>query len=220
MPLLLALLTLAAAMLAGCTSDDEARRPAPALLVAIAASDGVGAGAANPAADGWVPRLRALMPAGTRLANLSIPSLRVQQAVEQALPVAVDLQPSVVAVWLTVNDLTAGVPLESYRASLDELLGTLATRTTARVYIANLPDLTQLPALRGIQPEALRATTEEWNGVIAEVAAAHGAVVVDLYTGWEELRSHPEYISRDGLHPSSLGYQRLAALFWSAIGGY
>ncbi len=202
-----------------CTTDDGRDRSTAALYVAISASDGIGTGASNPSVDGWVPRLRSMMPAGTRLANLSIPSLKVEQALDQVLPVAVDLQPSVVTVWLCVNDLTGGVPLEVYRTGLDALLGALVTQTTARVYVANLPDLTLLPALHGMDGGALRSTAVEWNAAIAGVAQTHGATVVDLYTGWAELRSHPEYISRDGLHPSTLGHQRLAELFWGVISG-
>ena len=53
-----------------------------------------------------------------------------------------------------------------------------------------------------------------WNLAIAESAARHGAVVVDLYTGWTELAGRPEYISRDGFHPSSRGHGRLADYVW------
>src|SRR5207253_6993234 len=41
------------------------------------------------------------------------------------------------------------------------------------------------------------------------ICAIH-AILVDLYQQWHELRDHPEYISEDGLHPSTLGYTRIA----------
>lgn len=211
-----ALLVLAAV---ACTAE-ESTRPAPTaapLYVAIGASDSVGTGARNPASEGWVPQLHQKMPPGTRLANLGIGGLQIHQAIDQVLPVAADLRPSIVTVWLAVNDFAAGVPLEAYRADLDTLLGALSQATQARIYVANLPDLSLLPAFRNHPPAELQAEVRRWNEVIAAAAAAHGAVLIDLFAGWSELRDHPEYISRDGLHPSSRGYRRLAEIFWEAI---
>jgi lysophospholipase L1-like esterase len=159
------------------------------------------------------------MPAGTKLANLGIGGLKTRQAVEQVLPVALDLQPTVVTVWLAVNDLAGGVALEAYRADLDLLLGTLRRETRARIYVANIPDLTALPAFQGRDTTALVQEVRRWNAAIAASAQAHDVALVDLYTGWQELHQHPEYVSRDGLHPSSRGHRRLADIFWSAMQG-
>jgi lysophospholipase L1-like esterase len=57
----------------------------------------------------------------------------------------------------------------------------------------------------------------DWNAAIAAACAREGATLVDLYSDWRELRAHPEYISGDGLHPSTLGAQRLAEIFRQAI---
>lgn len=218
-----ALLVLLSFVVAGCTeaerqaAEAEDERP---LYVAIGASDSVGTGARDPAREGWVPQLHARMPSGTRLVNLGIGGLRIHQAIEQSLPIAVDLQPSIVTVWLAVNDLAAGVTLESYQGDLDIMLGTLREQTQARVYVANLPDLTLLPAFDNRDREELSAEVQRWNDAIAAQVAAHDAVLVDLFTGWVELRDQQRtYVSRDGLHPTSRGYRRVADLFWSAMQG-
>ena len=219
--LLAVLLALLAVLISGCERQEQAAtlqgvRP---LYVAIGASDSVGTGARDPAAEGWVVQLHQRMPAGTRLANLGINGLKLNQALEQVLPVAVDLNPTVVTVWLAVNDLAGGVPLEFYRADLDTLLGTLTRETRARVYVANVPNLTLLPAFSGQNQEALHAEVLRWNAAIAASAAANGAVLVDLYSGWAELRERRDFISRDGLHPSSRGHRRLAEIFWNTMQG-
>ena len=218
--LLAALLASLVALTSACAGDEETHPQSSAapLYVAIGASDAVGTGAYYPTSEGWVAQLHARMPAGTRLANLGIGGLLLHQALDQVLPVALDLQPTVVTVWLAVNDLVAGVPLEAYRADLATLLGALRRETRARVYVANVPDLTLLPAFRDRPREALRQQVLRWNAAIAEVAAAHGVVLVDLYADRVEQRNHPEYTSRDGLHPSTLGHRRLAEKFWEAIG--
>lgn len=218
----LAVLIASLAVLAlACTADDAERtgqRTAP-LFVAIGASDSVGTGARNPSTEGWVPQLHAKMPAGTRMANLGIGGLQIRVALDQVLPVAVDLKPSVVGVWLAVNDYAADVPLAAYLQDLDRLLAGLRGQTAARVYVANMPDLTLLPAFNERPRDQLRDDVLRWNAGIAEAVEANGATLVDLYAGWAELRERPEYISRDGLHPSSRGHARLAEIFWRAMQG-
>jgi lysophospholipase L1-like esterase len=125
-----------------------------------------------------------------------------------------------VTVWLAVNDLAAGVPLESYQMDLDTMLGTLQRDTPARVYVANLPDLTFLPAFDNRDRAELSSEVQRWNDAIAASVSAHDAVLVDLFAGWTELRDQRQsYVSRDGLHPTSRGYRRLAEIFWSAMQG-
>ncbi|MGD9890191.1 MAG: SGNH/GDSL hydrolase family protein [Dehalococcoidia bacterium] len=217
-----ALIFVLALVVAGCTEQEQqgAVEQAQPRYVAIGASDSVGTGARDPARDGWVPQLHARMPAGTHLVNLGVSGLRMHQALEQSLPIAVDLQPSVVTIWLAVNDLAAGVTLDSYQVDLDIMLATLRQQTQARVYVANLPDLTYLPAFDNRDRAELSAEVQRWNDAIAASVSAHDVVLVDLYSGWTELRDQQRnYVSRDGLHPTSRGYRRLAEIFWAAMQG-
>ncbi|MGE3600014.1 MAG: GDSL-type esterase/lipase family protein, partial [Dehalococcoidia bacterium] len=164
-----ALIFVLALVVAGCTEQEQqgAVEQAQPRYVAIGASDSVGTGARDPARDGWVPQLHARMPAGTHLVNLGVSGLRMHQALEQSLPIAVDLQPSVVTIWLAVNDLAAGVTLDSYQVDLDIMLATLRQQTQARVYVANLPDLTYLPAFDNRDRAELSAEVQRWNDAIA-----------------------------------------------------
>ena len=127
------------------------------VYVALGASDAVGIGALDPARDGWVPVLHRKLPRPTRLVNLGINGSLLQDALVQQLPVALDAGPDLVTVWLAVNDFAARVTLEEYSASLDELLGTLATRTQARILVANIPDLAHVPMFAWYQRGLLGA---------------------------------------------------------------
>ena len=214
--LLLAALILSAS---ACGARDGASaRP---VYVAIGASDSVGVGAANEETEGWVPRLHATMPEGTRLINLGVSGSTLREALDEQLPVALSAEPDVVTVWLAVNDFKNGVPLASYQRDLDILLGRLR-ETGALVLVGNIPDLTQLPipdqALRAYgfpDRAAIRSGIQQWNGAIERIAREHDAVLVDLYSQWRELAAHPEYIGADGFHPSTQGYARLSEL-WEA----
>jgi lysophospholipase L1-like esterase len=211
---LLVLIPVAAALLvAACDARAQSR---PVTYVAIGASDAVGIGASNPETDGWVPRFGARLGPNERIVNLGVSGSTLSQALDEQLGPALDAQPDVVTVWLAVNDLNARVPLDQYAADLDRLLAQLET-THARVLVGNVPDLAALAAYRGVDPEPLGAEVDRWNAVIAETSARHGATLVDLYGHWQEISQHPEYLSADGFHPSSEGYQALADAFAGAL---
>jgi lysophospholipase L1-like esterase len=186
------------------------------MYVAIGASDSVGIGANDPATEGWVPRFSTRLGPDVQLVNLGVSGSTLAQALDEQLGPAVDAQPDVVTVWLAVNDLNARVPLERYATDLDALLGQLET-THARVLVGNVPDLGRLAAYRGIDPALLQAEVDRWNQVIADTTVRHGAVLVDLFAGWQEVANHPDYLSQDGFHPSSDGYRRLADVFAQAL---
>ena len=194
----------------------RAQAPKPTTYVAIGASDAVGVGATDPETEGWVPRFAAHLGPNARVVNLGVSGSTLAQAVEEQLGPAVDAQPDVVTVWLAVNDLNSRAPLDGYAADLDTLLGQLET-THARVLVGNVPDLSRLAVYRGIDARALLAEVDRWNAVIADTAARHGATLVDLHAHWREAVDHPEYLSADGFHPSSEGYQALAELFAGAL---
>jgi acyl-CoA thioesterase I len=194
----------------GQTADAPAA-PRPLTYVALGASDSAGVGANVPDQESWPAVLQRKLPAGSRLVNLGVSGSLLRQALGQQLPVALDSDPDLVTVWLAVNDYAARVPLERYAADLEALLGELRAKTDARVLVGNIPDLGALPSAGRFD---LR-DVDRWNAAIDEVAHRHGATVVDLKTTWREVREHPEYISSDGFHPSTSGYQRLADVFYA-----
>jgi acyl-CoA thioesterase I len=193
----------------GAGGGGAAQAARPMTYVALGASDSVGVGAANPERESWVAVLHASLPRGSRLVNLGVSGSLLRQAIDQQLPVALDADPDLVTVWLAVNDLNARVPLDRYAADLDRLLGALRARTDAPILVGNVPDLSTLPAASRMNLEPI----PRWNAAIEEAVARHGAELVDLRDAWREVAEHPEYVSADGFHPSTLGYARLAERF-------
>ena len=202
-------------VLAGVACRPAAQAAPPRTYVAIGASDSVGVGASDPATEGWVPRFGARLGPDVQIVNLGVSGSTLAQALDEQVGPAVDAQPTVVTVWLAVNDLNSRAPLERYAADLDTLLGQLES-THARVLVGNVPDLGRLAIYRGTDPGALQAEVARWNAVIGASVARHGAVLVDLFGTWQEVADHPEYLSQDGFHPSTEGYQRLADVFAQA----
>lgn len=192
----------------------------PLTYVALGASDAVGVGSNEPGSQGYVPLLAARLPKGSHLINLGVSGIHLHEALSQELPIALTTAPKLVTIWLVANDFVADVPYDSYMQDLDSLLKQLRASTQARLVMANLPDLTRLPAFANLtkdQKAKMLLAIQHWNTGIATIAARYHVTLVDLFSQYKQLTTHPEYISIDGFHPSPLGYVQLANYFWQAI---
>jgi len=186
--------------------------------VAIGASDTFGEGADDPQTQSWPVDLAAKLGSGVRLVNLGIPGITLHVALDVEAPVALDAHPNLVTIWLAVNDLADAVPVASYARDLDLLVSQLQRAAPhARMAIANVPDLTLLPYFSATDPQNLYSKIQDYNAAIASVVQLHHILLVDLHAQWRELRNHPEDISSDGLHPSTLGYTLIAQLFYQTL---
>lgn len=213
-----------------------------------------------------------------------------QSQIEQAET----LMPTTVIVWLGNNDALGAAlsgdpafltPVASFEASYIEVMNRLAA-TGATLVVANIPDVTVVPALAtaeevaervglplsvigpilGIGPgdfvtqaafglipailanpatgplpgqavltaaeaATIRARVDEFNAIIAEQAAAHGAVLVDIHSLVENFdergyvsggqRLTTDFLgglfSLDGIHPTNTGYALIANEFIHAL---
>ncbi|GAC1383328.1 MAG: SGNH/GDSL hydrolase family protein [Ktedonobacteraceae bacterium] len=215
--------------LGGCSSSPDGQpgqRPivvqqapkARLTYVALGASDTFGIGADDPQSENWPTDLSQKLGSGVRLVNLGVPDISLHQALSVEAPVAIDAHPDLVTIWLAVNDLNNDVPLKSYASDLDLLLSRIqAADLHTRIAVANIPDLTLLPYFKTDDLQTLFTRIQNYNSTIASVVKRHHVVLVDLYRQWHELRDHPEYISNDGLHPSTLGYTRIAEIFYQTL---
>ena len=186
--------------------------------IAIGASDTVGVGATDPATGSWPARVATLLPPGSAYVNLGVSGSVASQARDQQVPGAIAQRPTVVSVWLAVNDMNASVDPAPYRAALDAIVAGLVSRTDAKVFVGNVPDVRGVPAYKDVDKNALAAQIGAYNDAIASVIAAHQgrAFLVDLFTGSAPLVSTLT-VSADGFHPSDDGYRLIADRFAAAM---
>jgi lysophospholipase L1-like esterase len=195
--------------------------PSPAggvRYVAIGASDSVGVGATDPARGSWPARIRALLPSDATYLNLGVSGSLTEQARTQQLPGAIAQRPTVVTIWLAVNDLNATVDPASYAQALAAIVDGLVQGTQATIFIGNVPDLRAVPVYASVDKARLFAGINAYNDAIARIAtrAAGRVVLVDLFTGSAELVSTAT-VASDGFHPSDGGYQLIADRFAAAM---
>lgn len=195
-----------------------ARRSGEIHYVAIGASDTVGVGSVDPANGSWPSRIAALLPAGSTYANLGVSGSLTAQAQRDQLPAAIGQSPTVVSIWLAVNDMTSSVPAADHAAALGAIVDALVAGTPARIFVGNVPDLRAVPAFAANDQAALLAQIQAYNAGIASLTARHPgrAVLVDLFAGSAALTSQLT-VSADGFHPSDAGYLLIAERFAEAM---
>ena len=210
--------------------------PTPVVYAAIGASETYGIGTTDRYRQAW-PQVfyNDVLPKSAVLYNFGIPGATTAQALHDEVPAAVAVHPTVVTVWLNVNDLISGVTALDYEAQLRQVLRALRRGGQARVLVANTPDLAQLPAYRAClpnapaggppcmipagfmpTPQAVAAAVAAYNAAITEAVNLEGATLVDLHLDGTQISQHPEWISADGFHPSGQGYAVIAKLFEDA----
>jgi len=208
----------------------------PLVYAAIGASETVGVGAARQTTDSW-PQVfyRTALPQAAVYYNFGIPGDVAMTALTDQAPEALSQAPTVVTVWLNVNDLLAGVPAARYEGYLGQLVHEARRNGLATVLVANTPILDRLPAylachgiseqdkiqcspspVAQLQPAALNALVDDYNLAIARVVSREGAVLVDLHAQGEIPDLHPDWVSADGFHPSTPGYAAVAGAFVNA----
>jgi lysophospholipase L1-like esterase len=224
------LLALLLCFLSGCSllpaqttnkRDATPQRRHQLTYVAIGASDTFGFGSSDPYNQNWATDLAGKLGPRYHLINLGIPSMHLHDALTSELPVALDAHPDLVTIWLAVNDLADNIPVQSYARDLNTLLERLqANNPQVRIAMANVPDLTLLPHFAkqtAADPQGLQQSILAYNTVIAAAARQHHTILIDLSQARYDLQHHPEYISDDGLHPTRLGYEQLALIFYEAL---
>jgi acyl-CoA thioesterase-1 len=190
----------------------------PERYVAIGASDTVGVGARDPATGSWPARVAAKLVTGSTYANYGVSGSLAAQALRDQTPQAIARDPTMISIWLAVNDLNAGVDPAQYGATLDAMLDLLVSRTTATIFIGNVPDLRAVPIYARLDPQFVAQRVSAFNAAVARSVGRHPArvVPVDLFTGSAELVSSAT-VSADGFHPSDRGYELIADRFLTAM---
>ncbi len=201
----------------GATAPSGPTRYAFSLAV-IGASDAFGVGTDDPDYQNWPTRLALELPQPTHLINLGVPGATLALAQRAEAPVALDAHPRAIVIWMVVNDYIRNVSLADYTATLRATLATIRQHDPqTRVFVGDMPDLRYVPYFYGRDPFALYADVQAWNTAIAQACADNGATLLDIGAAWGNLAYSQQYISQDGLHPSTEGAQALADYFSRVI---
>ncbi len=210
----------------------------PGTYVAVGADETLGEGTQNQDREAFPQVLfRTALPPSVAFVNLGISDATVARALGAEVPRAERLHPTLVSVWLNINDLFDGVSASEYETELGALVHRLSA-TGATVLVANTPPLDRLPAYLACldpahpgpcvsstpqtvpRPAGLDAAVDAYNAATARVVRTEGVVLVDLHAAWLAARAagrEAGLIDPDGFHPNAAGAQLVAATFAAAL---
>ncbi len=144
------------------------------------------------------------------VANLGVNGYTSADLTDDELPELAELEPDFVTLLIGVNDVVQGVPSNTYRANVQQILGALLSRLEReRIVVVSTPDYTRTP--RGADfgnPELQRAGIATVNSIMAEEARARGIAFVDISSVANEAGADPSLVASDLLHPSGVQYGR------------
>jgi lysophospholipase L1-like esterase len=144
------------------------------------------------------------------VANSGVPGETAVNGARRFPGVMSSVRPEVVLLLEGYNDLALGLNFASTAAAAVESMAKEARNRGARVYIASLT-----PPRAGGKNSLPVDWVTNLNGRLRSVAAGENAVFVDLYQAL--VSNVTTYIGSDGLHPTEVGYQRIAETFAAAI---
>ena len=178
----------------------------------VALGDSYTIGTSVRAAEHWPNQLAARAPELDLelVANLGVNGFTSRDVIEVELPRLPGLLPELVSLLIGVNDVVQGVPAETYRANVAEILERVTASVGAdRAFVVTTPDYTVTPAGADYgDPARQSAGIRRNNAIIAELATERGVPVVDIFDISLEARDDRSLVADDGLHPSGVQYER------------
>ncbi len=206
--------------LPACNQDNSPTTKTSLRYAALGASDAFGIGA-EPRENGYVWLIQDWLLGRydqAPLLNAGIPGVDADEILAIEVPLAVGHHPGVVTLWTGGNDITGGRDPGEFENDLRAILDRLRDETKARVFVADIPDLTVLPRYRQQpDPDVTTARIASFNAAIRRQVANHGAWLVALSA--TTLATDDTNISGDGFHPNNAGYRLIADTFVAVMAG-
>lgn len=154
---------------------------------------------------GWADRVAEQLCADPDwgYANLAVRGKKIGQVVAEQLPAALELEPTLVTLYMGGNDiLRPSVDIDALMSQYREAVGRLAVTGAAMVLFTGFDSSGS--ALFG----KTRGRTAIYNEAVREIADDHGAVIAD-YWRWREFRDW-RYWAADRLHMNAAGHALMA----------
>lgn len=147
-------------------SPDANRKPTTLLTIGGSATEGDGV--SDRYRDAW-PYLvfNKSFPRSSSLVNAALDGATVSNALLDQLPLAQEVKPNTVAIWLGADDLLQRTPIAPFTNQLHHLIEELRAAGAHRILVADLPS-------------AYGRNAQTYNTAIRRVAAATNTTLVEI----------------------------------------
>lgn len=114
-----------------------------------------------------------------------------------------------VILYLGANDCFLLTSPDAFKKEVDTLIQQIQIKTSAQwIYLAAIPPVHLFPAFSRRMKSFLQVQRNYLNMELEKIASIHPNVIFQEIP----MDLHPEFFAADGIHPSDLGYQKIAEL--------
>jgi lysophospholipase L1-like esterase len=153
------------------TAGSTAVQAPAARVLAIGGSATEGDGVADRLHDAWpYVVFRRAFPRSTVFVNGALDGATAAHALADQAPLAAELKPTLVEVWLGADDVQARTPIPEFTASFTALVGALRGDGSTRVLVADLPPAYGAAAVP--YNDAIRSVVARTHAELVPLAAA------------------------------------------------
>jgi len=189
-------------------------------LTYVALGDSLTAGVGTTEYQDSYPYLLAQKLAGTQtkvtLTNLAIPGFKTKDLIDNSLATAIVSQPDIITLLIGVNDLHGNISATDFQQNYQQILTELTTKTTAQIYLINLPQIGSNQLLWPPYNYYFRWQTKNFNQIIKDLAVQYKLNYIDLNTPTAQvLKNNGPIYSVDSFHPSALSYKSWAEIIYA-----
>ena len=137
----------------------------------------------------------------------AVPGVRSSYVLTNFIDQVIKSKPDVVTLLIGVNDIHGKISVTQFSENYTKILTELTTKTSATVYVINLPyigtpDLISLP-----YRSYFDWRTRVYNHEIQKLAAAFNVTYIDLYSAHKPTALNNQYYAADFFHPNAVGYK-------------
>jgi hypothetical protein len=118
--------------------DVDANVPSKTVL-ALGSRESAGDGLGDRLRDAWPYRVFDALPRPTVFVNGARDDATVAHALAEQVPLARELRPDIVEVWLGADDVAARTPIRAFTSDFARLLGELRAAGARRILVGDLP---------------------------------------------------------------------------------
>ena len=149
--------------------------------------------------------------------NLGVPGETSAGLLRDQVMEAAKQNPQMITLLIGVNDIHNRVAKDVYQKNLSAIVRILTEKTSAKIYLINLPDLGTNTLILPPYNLYFDARTKEFNEIISNVAKEYRLPMIDIYQSKTVFKHDKLYYSADQFHPSTKGYELWANLIYDQL---
>ncbi|GGD60100.1 SGNH/GDSL hydrolase family protein [Paenibacillus nasutitermitis] len=177
-------------------------------------TEGIGEEVNNVELKSWVIHFSKQQPT-MQVTNIAKRGLISREIRESQLDKAISLKPDLVSLFAGGNDILKGKwNHEHFHEDMEYMIHQLANGTNASIITCTLPDFTLRLPIPIEKKEAIQAQTLQANDRIQSLSQQYGLCLIDFWN--HPLSKDPDIWSSDGIHPNSVGYQKIGQIVYES----